>query len=104
MKYFDHMVELINLFFRLTLPTGIHLTVSGHGSSSGQLEKTNRQIALVRAKNVRDFLILNWFTSNQIDPSKAFGSQMPIVQNDTPEHMAKNRRVEIDIEITPGVI
>lgn len=97
----EHEAWLIAFFVATQDPTQLsrdRVIVEGHTSDSGQLESTNKRIALARAKNVRDFLIkLGLLRSNQI-LFIGWGSRNPYVPNDTPENMAINRMVEINIE------
>ncbi|RUM87408.1 MAG: hypothetical protein DSZ23_05910 [Thermodesulfatator sp.] len=73
------------------------IMVTGHTDDSpvsGTFE-SNWHLSAARAASVVVYLLKN----HSIDPSRmaavGYGPSQPLVLNDTPEHMAKNRRVEI---------
>ena len=68
------------------------ITVEGFCSSSGD-KKSNQAISEARAKAVASFLKTHGLKA-QVDTA-GLGSTQPRVPNDTGEHMAMNRRVEI---------
>ena len=76
--------------------TGWLILIGGHTDSTGNEDK-NIQLSLDRALSVR-----NWFMKTSDMPETCFaiqgyGSKKPLVDNDTAENRAKNRRVEISL-------
>ncbi len=76
--------------------TGWLILIGGHTDSTGNEDK-NIQLSLDRAISVR-----NWFMKTSDMPETCFaiqgyGSKKPLVDNDTVENRAKNRRVEISL-------
>jgi len=69
------------------------IVVEGHTDSRGSAQK-NEELSLMRAEEVRGFLISQGIPTNNIRAS-GLGEQRPIASNETPEGRANNRRVEI---------
>jgi outer membrane protein OmpA-like peptidoglycan-associated protein len=69
------------------------IVVEGHTDSRGSAQK-NEELSLLRAEEVRGFLISQGIPTNNIRAS-GLGEQRPIASNETPEGRANNRRVEI---------
>jgi OOP family OmpA-OmpF porin len=76
------------------------LRVEGHTDSDGD-PATNQALSEARARAVVD-----WFVAHGADPGRLHpvgcGSRDPLFPNDTPEHKARNRRTEFDIEMFNG--
>lgn len=76
----------------LTTYPEIQVEISGHTDNVGN-KKSNTRLSQQRAESVRD-----WLIERGIDPArivaKGFGSDSPIVPNDTSENKRKNRRIE----------
>jgi outer membrane protein OmpA-like peptidoglycan-associated protein len=84
----------------LTEQTKEHrITVEGHTDSLGS-DDYNQQLSLSRANAVREYLISKGVPQDRIE-AKGLGESRPLVENDTPEKRANNRRVEIVIEPKP---
>lgn len=68
------------------------LIIIGHTDNTGS-EKVNEEVSLERAQSVKDFLVDKGVAGRRI---KAVGNSYndPLVENDSPENRAKNRRVE----------
>ncbi len=79
---------------------GLNFVIEGHTDSRGDKDR-NQILSENRAKAVKEYLV-NKFN---VDPSRiqtqGFGFHRPLLPNDSPEHMAKNRRVEV-LFIEPG--
>lgn len=71
------------------------IEVQGHTDSRGA-EDYNMALSQRRASAVADYLKANGIAGSRIS-TKAFGKSAPAYPNDTPEHMAQNRRVEFMI-------
>lgn len=74
---------------------GLRIELSGHADSSGN-EVGNWQLAKRRAELARKYLM-----GRGIDPqfvsAEGYGSSEPVVDNDTPEQRAVNRRIELTV-------
>lgn len=71
------------------------LVISGHTDSLGS-EGYNYRLSLFRANMVKSFFLGKGIPSHQLRV-RAFGSEKPLVPNDTQEGRSVNRRVEINI-------
>jgi len=74
------------------------LRIEGHTDNQGESTGfDNNKLSKERADSVAE-----WLTKNGIDAKRldvvGWGSQHPITQNDSPEHMALNRRTEFHVE------
>ena len=71
------------------------LVVEGHTDNDGPANY-NKQLSEERANMVRLYLIgtYDFITERMID-ANGYGEEHPIVENDTPENKALNRRIEI---------
>jgi|UniRef100_A0A7C4AQ64 outer membrane protein OmpA-like peptidoglycan-associated protein len=73
---------------------GLTFFIEGHTDNRGDKDR-NQVLSENRAKAIKEYLV-NKFN---VDPSKiqtqGFGFSRPLLPNDSPEHMAKNRRVEV---------
>ena len=72
------------------------LKISGHTDSYGSKE-FNLQLSKDRARNIRDYFVdFAGIISSRVE-YQGYGSSMPIVEGDSEEAMAINRRVEFEI-------
>jgi outer membrane protein OmpA-like peptidoglycan-associated protein len=73
------------------------ITVEGHTDSEGIPERNN-PLSERRAKAVSDYLI-----SAGVDPSRlstvGYGAERPIAGNETPDGRARNRRIELRVNV-----
>jgi chemotaxis protein MotB len=79
------------------------ILVSGHTDSapiSTARFRSNWDLSSARAVTVVHYLIENANVRPDRVTAQGFGSSRPLVKNDTPENQARNRRVEIAIEIS----
>jgi outer membrane protein OmpA-like peptidoglycan-associated protein len=79
------------------------LRIEGHTDNAGEAKGfDNVKLSTERAQAVAD-----WLAKNGVDPThmivKGYGSQHPLSPNDTPEHMALNRRTEFHVHEFSGV-
>jgi OmpA-OmpF porin, OOP family len=72
------------------------LRVEGHTDSDGDAAN-NQVLSEKRAQAVVDFLISHGVDRARLRPVGC-AARDPLFQNDTPEHKARNRRTEFDIE------
>jgi OOP family OmpA-OmpF porin len=78
------------------------LRIEGHTDNAGEAKGfDNTKLSQERAQAVAD-----WLAKNGVDAGrlvvKGFGSQHPLAANDTPEHMALNRRTEFHVQEYSG--
>ena len=76
----------------LAYPT-LKLQVEGHTDSIGS-DDYNQQLSEARAEAVRDYLVQQGISADQIT-ARGLGKTQPIASNDTPEGRQQNRRVEL---------
>jgi OOP family OmpA-OmpF porin len=84
----------------VTYTTITRLRVEGHTDSDGN-EADNQRLSEGRALAVVDWLTARGIDRRRLNPVGC-ASRDPIFPNDTPEHKARNRRVEFDIEEIEG--
>jgi outer membrane protein OmpA-like peptidoglycan-associated protein len=71
------------------------VVIEGHTDSDGE-ELDNQLLSERRAQTVRQYLIETYkFISPGMIQAKGLGESRPLVNNDTPENKALNRRIEI---------
>lgn len=73
-----------------------NISISGHTDNMGS-DDYNLALSLSRAKSVSLWLIENGINEERIH-IHGYGANLPIVENDSPENRAINRRVEFKIE------
>jgi OOP family OmpA-OmpF porin len=78
------------------------LRIEGHTDNAGEAKGfDNNKLSKARAQSVAD-----WLAKNGVDASRmnviGWGSQHPLAPNDTPEHMAGNRRTEFHVQEYAG--
>lgn len=66
--------------------------------SSDPLDEYNKKLSLQRAEAVKNYFIMNGIDANRI-VVVGNGSSNPIVENDTDEHRAMNRRTDVSFKI-----
>ncbi len=71
----------------------LKLSIEGHTDNSGSAQK-NKQLSIERAATVLNLLVANGINKSNLK-STGYGSEKPLVANDTEENKAKNRRVEL---------
>jgi outer membrane protein OmpA-like peptidoglycan-associated protein len=90
----DSFYELEKLF--ILLKSGkISITISGHTDNVGS-EEYNKALSLSRAKAVSDWLIAMGIDKNRIQ-IEGCGAKIPLVENNSDENRAINRRVEFKV-------
>jgi OOP family OmpA-OmpF porin len=88
-NYLDEIVELMRK------NSVLKITVNGHTDNVGTAEY-NLNLSKTRAKVVYDYLVKSGISSSRLD-YRYYGLTKPIVDNDTEEGRAINRRVEFEI-------
>ena len=76
------------------------IVVEGHTDSQGS-DSTNQRLSEDRATAVRDYLVSRGVPADKVT-SQGLGKTRPLVDNNTPENRANNRRVEIVIANASG--
>jgi outer membrane protein OmpA-like peptidoglycan-associated protein len=70
----------------------IEVEISGHTDSRGS-NSSNQRLSEARANSVKAWLVEKGIDGNRIT-TVGMGEDMPLVPNDSPENMTKNRRIE----------
>lgn len=86
---------------QLVKPLPLHLRIEGHTDSTGP-SATNWDISMLRAASVLKFFMKEELLPLERLSAVGYGSQHPVVPNDTPDNMALNRRVEFVLESVGG--
>ncbi|MEK7286650.1 MAG: OmpA family protein [Nitrospirota bacterium] len=73
----------------------VSVELAGHTDNSGPAE-FNQGLSQRRAASVMEYLIGKGVSKDRLQAA-GYGSQMPIADNGTPEGMAQNRRVELNV-------
>ena len=73
----------------------MEIELSGHTDNLGE-EDYNLQLSKNRANEVKEYLVKNGLSEKQIK-TKGYGSEKPLVANDTEDGRLQNRRVEFII-------
>jgi outer membrane protein OmpA-like peptidoglycan-associated protein len=85
-------VVLMTAFNALKDNPSIEVEISGHTDSRGSDSK-NQQLSEDRANSVKAWLVGKGINGNRIT-TVGYGESQPLVPNDSPENMLKNRRIE----------
>ena len=73
----------------------IKVEIAGHTDSDGS-ENFNQKLSEGRAQSAVNYLISKGISESRL-VAKGYGESIPMEDNDTKEHKAKNRRVELKI-------
>ena len=87
-----YLLELVNVLEEDDL---LKVTITGHTDDVGSAA-FNQNLSLERARIVRDFLIAEGIAEDRVIV-EGKGESAPLVENNTPENRAKNRRVDFKI-------
>ena len=74
---------------------GLRIAIEGHTDTDGSA-RYNKSLSVRRARAVQDYLLKTGMRSQQLE-AIGYGYARPAAPNDTPENMAKNRRIEFVI-------
>ena len=74
---------------------GMLIEVAGFTSAEGGAEY-NKQLSLKRAQSVMAYLVNAGVEADQLK-SVGYGAERPVAPNDSPENMARNRRIEFTV-------
>ncbi|HKK28521.1 MAG TPA: OmpA family protein [Gemmatimonadota bacterium] len=75
------------------------VVIGGHTDSRGN-DDYNQELSTRRAEAVRQYLMANMALSGDRVSAKGFGESQPIATNDTQEGRAKNRRIDVRIDLS----
>ena len=89
----DSYSELDRVVTILMADSTLHLHIEGHTDNEGT-DQRNQSLSTRRARAVQHYLEQHGIPAARMD-HKGYGSSRPLASNDTPEGMAKNRRVEM---------
>ncbi|HAD15030.1 MAG TPA: flagellar motor protein MotB [Saprospirales bacterium] len=87
--------ELDNLVTGLNAFPNISIEISGHTDNNGE-PAANLALSSSRAAAVAKYLADRGISAGRLKP-RGYGDTKPLVPNDSPENMAKNRRTEFTI-------
>ena len=87
--------EVDNIAAILKTYPDVNINVEGYTDSSGDAAK-NVTLSESRAVAVKNRLVAAGIDASRIS-TKGYGAENPVASNDTPEGMAKNRRIEVTI-------
>lgn len=87
--------ELDRVAAILKADASLRLHIQGHTDNEGTDER-NQSLSLRRAKAVKEYLETKGVDATRMD-CRAYGSSRPIASNSTPEGMAQNRRVDMEL-------
>lgn len=104
----DEFAAILNRIMPVIQQTDGMVVVSGHTDnvplSSKSHYRSNWELSAARATSVLHWMI----EENRMDPTRlfvqGFGDSRPIASNDSAEGRAKNRRVEVTIEMQDGTV
>lgn len=74
---------------------GLRIAIEGHADADGSA-RYNKRLSVRRARAVETYLVEAGMPRRQLE-TIGYGFDRPAVPNDTPENMAKNRRIEFVI-------
>ena len=74
---------------------GLRIAIEGHADTEGSA-RYNKRLSVRRARAVQKYLIGAGMPPRQLE-TIGYGYDRPVAPNDTPENMAKNRRIEFAI-------
>jgi OOP family OmpA-OmpF porin len=78
------------------------LRIEGHTDNAGEAKGfDNNKLSKERAQSVADYLVKNGVDAGRLNVV-GWGSQHPLAANDTPAHMATNRRTEFHVQEFAG--
>ena len=77
----------------LKMNSHVKAEIQGHTDSKGAAEY-NLQLSQKRAESVKKILVDRYGISSSRLSAAGYGENMPLVPNDTPENMKKNRRID----------
>ncbi len=89
----DNLYIIDQLYNLLHKDPNLKFIIQGHTDNSGDADM-NQRLSLARAKEVKAELEKKGIESNRLK-AEGYGEEKPIVDNDTKENRAKNRRVEL---------
>ncbi|HLF34078.1 MAG TPA: OmpA family protein, partial [Cyclobacteriaceae bacterium] len=87
--------ELTRVIRFLNENSNIRIKIGGHTDDQGSASY-NKQLSLLRARAVNDYLVANGIPSKRIEYA-GFGQEMPAFPNDSEANRSRNRRIEFEI-------
>lgn len=91
-KYMGHLAQASNI---LKEHPSLHLTVTGHADSVGDMSY-NQDLAMGRAQQVKRYLTIFGLSPQRIE-SKSVGESLPLYEGDSDGVRLTNRRVSIEV-------
>ena len=91
----DGSAILDNLFNIVSRCPDMKLEIGGHTDDNGG-DATNQALSVKRAASVIAYLTSKGIPADRLSP-RGYGESQPLVPNDTPANMARNRRIEFKV-------
>lgn len=91
-KYMGHLAQASNI---LKTKPQLHLTVTGHADSVGEIDY-NQKLAMGRAQQVKRYLTIFGLAPSRIE-TKSVGDTLPLFEGESDGVRLTNRRVSIEI-------
>jgi len=89
--------ETLRKVAELVRPLPMNMRIEGHSDDSGS-EMSNWDVSIARSISVLKFFVTNDLMDLKRLSAVGYGSQQPVVPNDSAEGRARNRRVEFFLE------
>ncbi|MBO9585823.1 MAG: OmpA family protein [Flavobacterium sp.] len=89
----DGNITIDEIVLALKKDPSLKISIEGHTDNTGDASK-NKKLSIDRANSVMNALTLKGIEKSRLS-AKGFGSERPLVPNDSEENKAKNRRVEL---------
>lgn len=89
----DYLDDIQKFAVFMKMNSGIKAEIQGHTDSKGAAEY-NQKLSQKRAEAVVDMLVKKYGVPAERLSAVGYGENMPLVPNDSPENMMKNRRID----------
>ncbi len=94
----DAASEINDIYDLIMKNSTLHVNIEGHTDNTGS-DDVNMKLSYLRAKEIYDLLLAKGIDASRIT-YEGYGKSRPIASNEAEDGKFKNRRVEIQIEIT----
>ena len=89
-------IELNTVADILTKNPQVNILLEGHTDNTGS-DKVNNPLSISRANAAKAYLVKKGIAESRIE-TIGYGSKNPVVENDTPQGRARNRRVDVKVK------
>jgi len=94
-QYFGLLTKVQNAFAEFS---DCRVIIEGHTDSQGS-DVTNQRLSTERAEAVKQYVLANTDISPDRIEGVGYGESRPVASNETPEGRAKNRRIDVVIQL-----